>query len=156
MAAERSARPEADREIVVSRTIEGPRSLVFDAFSDLAHLGEWWGPKGAITTRSFEFRPGGVWDATIGGPGGQSYPNYVVWKEIVRPERIVWTYGMAKDDPHAVLTTITLADRGATTEVTLRLVFPTKEERDEKAKYGAAQGAQQSLDALAAAVERTR
>ena len=153
MSAPSSVQPVAEREIVVSRIIEGPRSVVFDAFTDVAHLSEWWGPKGTITTRSFEFRPGGVWDATIQSPGGGgAYPNYVVWKEIVKPERIVWLYGTVKDDPHAVETTLTLTDRGASTEATLRLVFSTKEEREQAAKYNAADGARQSLDRLAHAV----
>ena len=145
---------EADREIVVSRVIEGPRQLVFDAFTSADHLAQWCAPKGGtITTHAFDFKPGGVWDATIQGPDGNAYPNHWTWKEIVPPERIVWLYGSGKNDPHAVPTTLTLVERGATTEATLRLVFGTKEERDEKvAKYYAAQGAKQSLDALAAYV----
>ncbi len=145
---------EADREIVVSRIIDAPRRLVFDAFTSATHLAQWCAPTGGkITTQAFDFKPGGVWDATIQGPDGSEYPNHWLWKEIAPPERIVWMYGMSKDDPHAVKTTLTLAERGATTEATLRLVFGSKEERDEKvAKYYAAQGAQQSLDALAAYV----
>ncbi len=105
---------EADREIVVSRIIEGPRRLVFDAFTSATHLAEWCAPKGGtITTRAFDFKPGGVWDATIQGADGSAYPNHWTWKEIVPPERIVWMYGMGKDDPHPVKTTLTLAQRGA-------------------------------------------
>ncbi len=113
------------------------------------------GPNGStITTGVFEFRPGGVRDATIHGPYGE-YPNHIVWKQIVPPERIVWSYGSAKDDPQAVLTTLTLAEPGGATEVTLRLLFGSKEERDEKvAKYRAADGSRQSLDRLAASVGR--
>jgi uncharacterized protein YndB with AHSA1/START domain len=149
MAAEASN--EADREIVVSRIIEAPRRLVFDAFTSATHLAQWSAPKGGkITTHAFDFKPGGVWDATIQGPDGSEYPNHFMWTEIAPPERIVWMYGMGKDDPHPVKTTLTLAERGATTEATLRLVFGTKEERDEKvAKYYAAQGAKASLDSLA-------
>src|SRR5438270_12891064 len=153
MASEAST--EADREIVVSRIIEGPRRLVFDAFTSATHLAEWCDPWSGskITTHAFDFKPGGVWDATIQGPDGRAYPNHWSWKEIVPPERIVWMYAMKKDDPHPVRTTLTLAERGNTTEATLRLVFGSKEERDEKvAKYYAAQGAQQSLDSLAAYV----
>ena len=149
MAAEASN--EAEREIVVSRIIEGPRRLVFDAFTSAAHLEQWCAPKGGqITTDSFDFKPGGVWDATIHGPDGSAYANHWAWQEITPPERIVWMYGMGKDDPHAVKTTLTLAERGATTEATLRLVFGSKEESDEKvAKYYAAAGARGSLDSLA-------
>jgi uncharacterized protein YndB with AHSA1/START domain len=154
MTAEVSTQQEADREIVVSRIIEGPRKLVFDAFTDVTHLSKWWVPDGSsITTRTFEFRPGGVWDSTIQRPGGGEFPNYIVWKEIAPPERIVWMYyAMGKDDPNAVKTTLTLAERGDTTEATLRLVFGSKEERDQAAKYNAVRGAQQSLDSLAAYV----
>jgi uncharacterized protein YndB with AHSA1/START domain len=153
MPAPSSAQPDTDREIVVSRIIEGPRSLVFEMFTDVEHLSQWWGPKGGITTKSFEFRPGGVWDATIKGPGGAgAYPNYVVWKEIVRPERIVWLYGTKKDDPNTVETILTLTEQAGSTEATLRLVFGSKEARDQAAKYNAADGAKQSLDRLAAAV----
>src|SRR5436309_14250655 len=149
---------EADREIVVSRVIEGPRRLVFDAFTSAAHLGEWCAPKGGkITTHAFEFKPGGVWDATIQGPDGRAYPNHWVWTEIVPPERIVWMYSLKKDDPNAVKTTLTLAERGNTTEATLQLLLSTKEERDEKvAKFYAAQGARQTLDSLAAYVASAR
>jgi uncharacterized protein YndB with AHSA1/START domain len=149
MAAEASN--EAEREIVVSRIIEGPRRLVFDAFTSAAHLEQWCAPKGGtITTDSFDFKPGGVWDATIHGPDGSAYPNHWAWKEITPPERIVWLYGMSKDDPHAVPTTVTLVEKGTTTEVTLRILFGSKEEKDEKvAKYYAAEGARQTLDSLA-------
>jgi uncharacterized protein YndB with AHSA1/START domain len=151
MTAGASTEPETDREIVVSRIIEGPRKLVFDAFTDVTNLATWWVPDGSsLNTRTFEFRPGGVWDSTIRRPGGGEFPNYIVWKEIAPPERIVWMYyGMGKDDPNAVQTTLTLAERGATTEATLRLVFGSKEAREQAAKYHAVEGAQQSLDALA-------
>ena len=152
------ASDEADREIVVSRTIEAPRRSVFEAFTSASHLAQWCAPRGGkITTHAFDFKPGGVWDATIQGPDGSAYPNHWLWKEIVPPERIVWLYGSGKDDPHAVPTTLTLVERGAATEVTMRILYGTKEERDEKvAKYYAAHGAKQSLDSLAAYVTSVR
>src|SRR5438552_5016569 len=150
MASEAST--ETDREIVVSRIIEGPRRLVFDAFTRASHLAEWCAPWAGskITTHAFEFKRGGVWDATIQGPDGRAYPNDWKWQEIVPPERIAWMYALKKDDPHPVKTTLTLAERGNTTEATLQLLFGSKEERDEKvAKFYAAQGARQTLDSLA-------
>jgi uncharacterized protein YndB with AHSA1/START domain len=150
---------EAEREVVVSRIIEGPRNVVFDAFTDATTLGKWWVARNgsSITTHTFEFRPGGVWDATIHA-GGSNFPNYIVWKEIAPPERIVWLYyGAGKADPNPVKTTLTLADRGATTEATLRLVFGSKEMRDEMVtKYHAAAGARLALDSLAEYVAASR
>ena len=50
----------ADREIVISRVISAARELVFEAFTDVRHLAQWWGPTGfTTTTRAFEFRVGG-------------------------------------------------------------------------------------------------
>lgn len=153
MTLDASAPATSDREIVVRRTIEGPRKLVFDAFTDPERLGRWWGPNGAsITTRAFDFRPGGIWDATIKGPQGE-FPNYVVWKEITPPERLVWMYyGTGKDDPNPVETILTLAERDATTDATLRLVFATKEAREMAKQYHAVEGARLTLERLAATV----
>lgn len=157
MPAEANAQTATEHEIVVTRIIEGPRKVVWDAFTAVDKLGRWWGPNGAtITTRAFDFRPGGIWDATIKGPQGD-FPNYVVWQEITPPERIVWLYyGMGKDDPHPVKTALTLADRGATTEVTLRLDFGSQEARENAMKYHAVDGARLTLERLATAVAPAR
>ena len=66
----------ADREIVISRVIDAPRELVFEAFTEVRHLSQWWGPDGfTTTTRSFEFREGGVWDFVMHGPDGNRLPG---------------------------------------------------------------------------------
>ena len=58
---EARAEPAAsDREIVITRVIDAPRELVFEAFTEVRHLSRWWGPEGfTTTTRAFEFRVGG-------------------------------------------------------------------------------------------------
>lgn len=79
----------SEREIVVSRMISAPRERVFEAWTEARHLARWFGPDGFTTsTRSFEFREGGVWDFTMHGPDGTDYPNWIQWREIVPPERI--------------------------------------------------------------------
>ena len=78
----------SDREIVVSRTIAGPRRLVYEAYTEVRHLEQWWGPNAfTTTTRSFEFREGGVWDFIMHGSDGTDYPNWIQWRELVPPER---------------------------------------------------------------------
>ena len=60
-----------DREIVSTRTLDLPRSLVFQAFSDPDHLAHWWGPRGFTNTfHAFDLRPGGVWTFVMHGPDG--------------------------------------------------------------------------------------
>ena len=151
MASAHSGRTASDREIIVSRTIEGPRRLVFEAFTDVKHLDQWWGPTGFTTrTRAFEFRPGGVWDFVMHGAYGDSQ-NWIEWREIVPPERIVYLHGERDGDPRAFVSTVTLVERGTATEVTLRAVFKTKEQCDEVTeRYGAVEGGKQHLGKLAA------
>ena len=141
----------ADREIVVARTIEGPRPLVFEAYTDPKHLAHWWGPNGfTTTTRAFEFRPGGVRDFVMHGPDGTDYPNWIEWREIVPPERLVFLHGERRGDPQAFVSTVTLAERGGATEVTMRAIFQTRARRDEVVeRYHAIEGGEQTLGRLA-------
>ena len=141
----------SDREIVVTRIIEGPRPLVFEAYTDPRHLAHWWGPNGfTTTTRAFEFRPGGVWDFVMHGPDGTDYPNWIEWREIEPPERLVFLHGDRPDDPRAFTSTVTLVERGGATEVTMRAVFKTKAHRDEVVeRYHAIEGGKQTLGRLA-------
>ncbi|MGA7270921.1 MAG: SRPBCC domain-containing protein [Acidimicrobiia bacterium] len=148
---------EKGREIVVSRTIEAPRDLVFEAHSEVRHLSKWFGPTGfTTTTHSFEFRTGGVWDYTMHGPDGTDYPNHVEYLEISPPERIVMRHGTRKDDPEAFVSTVTFDERAGNCEVTLRSVFKTKALRDRAAhRYHAVEGAKQTLSRLDTYLERT-
>lgn len=142
----------ADREIVIARTIDGPRSRVFEAFTDVAQLSEWWGPDGfTTTTRAFDFRPGGVWEFTMHGPDGVDYPNLIEWLEISPPERLVFRHGESADDPDAFVSTVTISDHDHGSEVVLRSVFPTKARRDYVVEeFGAIEGGRQTLGRLAA------
>ena len=83
------------------------------------------------------------------GPDGTDYPNWIKWREIVPPDRIVYEHGEREDDPHAFISTVTFVDRGDSTEVTLRALFKTREQRDDViARYGALEGAKQTLGRL--------
>jgi uncharacterized protein YndB with AHSA1/START domain len=145
---------QADQEIVVSRVINAPQELVFEAFTEVRHLSQWWGPAGfTTTTRAFEFRVGGVWDFVMHGPDGTDYQEWISWNEIVPPERIVLLHGEFRGDPNAFESVLTFESAGAATRIELRTVFPTKELRDEAVeKYHAIEGGQQTLDNLAAYV----
>ena len=144
----------ADREIVISRVISAPRELVFEAFTEVRHLSRWWGPEGfTTTTRSFEFRVGGVWNFVLHGPDGTDYPEWICWTEIAPPERIALLHGEFRGDPNAFESVLTFAPHGAATRIVMHTVFPTRELRDEAVgKYHAIEGGQQTLSHLAAYV----
>ena len=144
----------ADREIVISRIIDAPLAVVFEAFTEVRHLSQWWGPEGfTTTTRCFEFRVGGVWDFVMHGPDGTDYQEWISWTEIVPPERIVLRHGESPTDPNAFESVLTFAPDGAATRIQMRTVFPTQQLRDEAIeKYHAIEGGQQTLSNLAAYV----
>ena len=146
-----------DREVVVTRVIDAPRELVFEAFTEVRHLSQWWGPEGfSTTTRAFEFRVGGVWDFVMHGPDGTDYQEWISWTEISPPERIALLHGESSDDPSAFESVLTFAPEGAATRLEMRTVFPTKALRDEAVeRYGAIEGGRQTLGHLAAYVTGT-
>jgi uncharacterized protein YndB with AHSA1/START domain len=151
---ETSAEPTADREVVISRVIDAPPALVFEAFTEVRHLSQWWGPEGfSTTTRSFEFRVGGEWDFVMHGPDGTDYSEWITWTDIVPPQRIALRHGESPDDPNAFESTLAFAPEGAATRIVMRTVFPTRELRDQAVeKYHAIEGGQQTLSNLAAYV----
>ncbi len=143
-----------DREIVISRVIDAAREVVFEAFTEVRHLSQWWGPEGfTTTTRAFEFRAGGVWDFVMHGPDGTDYQEWISWTEIDAPERIALLHGESRGDPNAFESVLTFAPDGAATRIEMRTVFPTKALRDQAVeKYHAIEGGQQTLSNLAAYV----
>ena len=149
---ERHAQDMAARELVVTRVIDAPRELVFEAWSDPKHLAQWWGPNGfSTTTHSFDFRPGGIWRFVMHGPDGRDYQNRITWDEIARPERLTYHHGGDEDvEPVEFRTVVTFEAVGGKTRLTLRAEFPNAEERDRVVRdYGADEGAKQTVGRLA-------
>lgn len=142
----------ADREIVISRLLDAPREMVWDAWTDPRQVVEWWGPRGFTTTiHEMDVRPGGVWRHTMHGPDGTDYPNKSVFKEVVKPERIVFSHGGGRKGAKGVSfeATWTFEARGQKTLITMRSVFASAEARDHVVKeYGAIEGGKQTLERL--------
>jgi uncharacterized protein YndB with AHSA1/START domain len=141
----------ADREIVISRVFDAPRELVFEAWSDTRHIGNWWGPNGfTIKIEKMDFRPGGTWRFVMRGPDGQEFPSLVEYTEITKPERIAYTYGDGIDRSADFQVIVLFEKLGDRTRVVQRAIFPTAGERDRVVKdYGAIKGGNQSMDRLA-------
>ena len=136
----------ADREIVSARVFDAPRELVWKAWVDPKHVAQWWGPKGFTNTiHEMDVRPGGVWRFAMHGPDGTDYKNEIVFIEVVKPERLVYDH-VSGPRFHV---TATFADEGGKTKLTMRMVFPTAEERDNTVKkFGAVEGLNQTLGRL--------
>jgi uncharacterized protein YndB with AHSA1/START domain len=146
----------SEREIVITRVFDAPRVLVFEAWTDPRHLVHWWGPKGFTNTfREIDVRPGGVWRFIMHGPDGRDYQNKIVYDEIVKPERLVYSHHGDEGEPVRFQTTVTFAEQGGETELTMRMVFQSATERNRVVKeYRAIEGGNHTLDRLAEHMSR--
>jgi uncharacterized protein YndB with AHSA1/START domain len=145
------ARTLADaRTLVIARTLAAPRSLVWQAWSDPAHLPRWWGPKGFSTVvEEIEVRPGGVWRFVMKGPDGAAFKNRIIFQEVVAPERLV--YAMDDDgvgEFPVFDATVTFGEQGEKTLLTMRMVFDSATTREAMVKFGAVEGGESTVDCL--------
>jgi len=135
-----------DREITAARVFDAPRELVFKMWTDPKHVAQWWGPNGFTSTiDEMDVRPGGVWRFVMHGPDGVDYKNKIVYKEILKPERLVYSHvsGPRFD------VTATFAGQGDKTELTVRMLFESAPQRDNAVKqFGAIEGLKQTLGRL--------
>jgi uncharacterized protein YndB with AHSA1/START domain len=142
----------ADREIVIARVFDASPELLWGAWTNPQQVIRWWGPRGFSTTiHEMDVRPGGVWKQTMHGPDGTDYPSQLVFLEVVKPERIVYTMhgGRKGEPPHRFQSTWTFEAQGNKTRLTLRMLFPSAEIREQVAKsYGVIEGGNQTLDRL--------
>ncbi len=125
-----------DRELVITRVIDAPRSLVFKAWTEPNHIARWWGPQGFTTIScQMDVRVGGAYRFGMRSPQGTEYWKRGIYREIVEPERIVFTFAWedADGDPgHELMTIVTFVEDGAKTRLTLRqATFETNERRDD-------------------------
>jgi uncharacterized protein YndB with AHSA1/START domain len=134
----------ADREFVITRIFDAPRELVFKALTEPARLAHWWGPKGfEMRTCKVDLRPGGLFHYSMAAPNGFEMWGKFVYREIVKPERIVFVnsfsdeaggitrHPMSPAWPQEVLNVLTLTEQNGKTTVTLRggPINATEEER---------------------------
>ncbi len=113
------------RQLVLRRVFDAPRELVFQAWTERARLERWWGPKGFTNpVCEADARPGGAIRIHMRGPDGNVYPMLGEYREVAPPERLVFTSRAmaANGQPmFEMLNTVTFAERGGKTEMTLEV-----------------------------------
>lgn len=151
----RSARQKT-RELVLTRTLDAPRALVFRAWTDPADLVRWWGPEGfTIPECKMDVREGGAWRTCMRSPDGNDLYVRGVYREVVKPSRLVftWAWEDEKGEPgHETVVTVTFGERDGKTFVRIaHRVFESKKTRDMHR-----QGWASTLDCLAAFLAEKR
>jgi uncharacterized protein YndB with AHSA1/START domain len=130
-----SAPSATDREVLITRTFDAPRKLVFQAWTDPEHLKRWHAPQGCtIEFAALDLRQGGTFHSCIRTPDGHDCWCKGVYLEVVPPERLVYSIALADehgnlvdsadggkdlDWPQETTVTVTFAEHGAQTKLTL-------------------------------------
>jgi uncharacterized protein YndB with AHSA1/START domain len=137
MAARSDAATEsAERTLVITRVFDAPRSLVWRAWTDPDHMAHWFGPKGfAGDVIRMDARVGGSYHFHMRGPQNDDHWLVGVYREIVEPERLSYTYAWADAQgkptrPQTILT-LTFEEQGNKTKFTLhQALFESVTARD--------------------------
>ncbi|MBI5094945.1 MAG: SRPBCC family protein [Candidatus Hydrogenedentes bacterium] len=161
-----------DRDFVITRVLNAPRTLVFDAWTIPKHMARWWGPRDFTNpVCEMDVRPGGAYRIVMRGPDGAEYPVSGVFQEVVRPERLIMSMDCSEhtDEWHdqvnpvrdkskkpflMALQIVTFEEFGAKTKLTVRTRFDSPLIRDGMLKVGMTEGWSQSLDRLEAHLPR--
>jgi uncharacterized protein YndB with AHSA1/START domain len=139
----------SDREIVITRVLDAPRSLVWEACTDPEHVPHWYGPRGwTLPVCEVDLRPGGSWRYVMRGPDGSDMGMSGVFREITPSEQLVTTESF-DDYPGESINTMTLTEQDGKTTMVTTILYESKEIRDVVIESGMQEGAAETYDRLA-------
>jgi uncharacterized protein YndB with AHSA1/START domain len=131
------------RELTISKLVNAPRELVWEVWTNPEHIKHWWGPNGFTNTIfQMDVKPGGVWDFIMHGPDGTDYKNKSIYKQVVKPEKLVYDHVSGPKFQFSV----TFTEKGSKTLIVIQMLFETAEERDNVVKvFKADEGLKQNI-----------
>ena len=139
-------------DLVLDRVFDAPRELVWQAWTDVDQLKEWWGPaRFTNPVCRVDVRPGGTIYIEMRGPDGTVYPMSGTFHEVVEPEQIVFRSAALGADGRAmfeIMTTVTFADLDGKTALHLEAKILNETAVAPQYLVGMEQGWNQSLDRL--------
>jgi uncharacterized protein YndB with AHSA1/START domain len=144
----------SDLEIRLTRVFDAPRELVFEAHTSCEHVSKWWGRTGStLAVCELDFCAGGKWRFVERQASGDEYGFRGEYREIVRPERIVWTFEYEGEPGHISVDTMDFLDEGGRTRLVGTTRFDSVEDRDSMLQSGMQDGASETYDRLAEYLE---
>jgi len=138
----------SERELVVTRTINGPARLVYEAWSKAELFAKWWVPKSfniPLVSCELDVRVAGTYRLVFNVPGSEPMAFFGRYLEVVPNSRIVWTNDESKDGP---VSTVTFEEKGGKTLVVLHELFPSKEALEGELGSGAKGGMDETFNQL--------
>jgi uncharacterized protein YndB with AHSA1/START domain len=145
-----TAERKSERELVVTRTFDGPARIVFEAWTRPELLQRWWVPKSCGATLASceaDVRVGGQYRFVFTHPEApQPMAFFGRYLEVVAPTRLVWTNEEAGENGQ--VTTVTLEERAGRTLLVMHDLYPSKEALDEAIASGSTSGNSESFEQL--------
>jgi uncharacterized protein YndB with AHSA1/START domain len=140
----------SDREVMVTRVFDAPRTLVFDVHTKPEHVPHWLlGPDGwTMPVCEIDLRVGGAYRLGWRKADGSEMTITGTYREVTRPERLVYTETWGAEWPET-LNTLLLAERDGQTTITTTVRYPSKEARDAALSTGMKDGMSVSFERLA-------
>jgi len=139
----------SDTQVEITRVVNAPRRLVFDAWTNPKHVPHWMaGPEGwTMPVCEIDLRPGGTWRYVFRKADGAEMPMTGLYREVTPPERLVFTESWGPEWPETV-NTLVLTEAGAYTTMVLTMSYPSREARDAALKTGMRDGAEKGFARL--------
>ena len=120
----------SERELVVTRTFNGPAHIVFEAWTRPELLKRWWAPKSSgvsLLSCEADVRVGGKYRLEFGREGSKAMAFFGRYIEVTPPLRLVWTNDESDD---GAVTTVTFEEQGGKTLLVMHELYPSKEALD--------------------------
>jgi len=139
----------SERELVVTRTINGPARIVFEAWTKPELFKRWWVPKSmgmSLLSCEMDVRAGGQYRLVFGHNGSKVMEVFGKYLEVTPHSRLVWTND--EGDEGGAVTTLTFEEKGGQTLLVLHDLYPSKEALDGALSSGSADGLPEQLDQL--------
>ncbi len=145
-----TAERKSERELVVTRTINGPARIVFEAWTKPELFKQWWVPKSCgltLLTYEADVRVGGRYRLVFSHPAAPSPMEFFGrYLEVTPHSRLAWTNEEGGDSGQ--ITTVTFEERGGQTLLAVHDLYPSKEALDAAIASGSTDGMGESLEQL--------
>jgi uncharacterized protein YndB with AHSA1/START domain len=138
----------SERELVVTRTVNGPARLVFEAWTKPELFKRWWVPKSfglSLVSYEADIRVGGKYRLVFSHDGSTTMAFFGTYLEVTPHSRLVWTN---EEGDGQVVTTVTFEEKNGKTLLVVHDLYPSKEALDEAVASGSTSGMPETLDQL--------
>ncbi len=143
-------------EIHITRVYDAPVKAVWEAWTDINQVVQWWGPRGfTLTSHSKSLKPGGIWHYTMHGPDGVDYPNKTLYHEVEEYRKLVYDHGGYDDRPPLFRVTALFSESDGKTTLEFRMSLPTAEQAEATRQFIKKAGGDATWDRLAEYLNKT-